>query len=217
MQHQSIVSKSMHSLSQMASASLLANLRNDLEKESRNSTFACGGNIPIKTDSTTRQSGTAQAPVDLTSSNAPAIEPVTIRFGPPGLGQTLHFPVNASEQSAFDHLINDCQPATLGHDGQDVYDETYRKATKMDNSACTDFCPYEAGIIDVIVQLLLPEVSNKRGIRAELYKLNVYSGPSGKFKSHVDTPRGRDQIRSLVVCLPSAFKGMSTVPCNNVP
>lgn len=46
-----------------------------------------------------------------------------------------------------------------------------------------------------------------RGIRAELYKLNVYSGPSGHFKSHVDTPRSDMQIGSLVVCLPVEFSG----------
>ncbi|CAD0094426.1 unnamed protein product, partial [Aureobasidium mustum] len=45
------------------------------------------------------------------------------------------------------------------------------------------------------------------GIRAELYKLNIYSGPSGKFRAHVDTPRSETQIGSLVVCLPSAFEG----------
>jgi hypothetical protein len=46
-----------------------------------------------------------------------------------------------------------------------------------------------------------------RGIRAELYKLNVYSGPSGHFKPHVDTPRSGMQVGSLVVCLPVAFQG----------
>ena len=35
----------------------------------------------------------------------------------------------------------------------------------------------------------------------------MYSGPSGKFKSHVDTPRSEDQFGSLVVCLPLHFKG----------
>lgn len=65
------------------------------------------------------------------------------------------------------------------------------------------------------------------GVVAELYKLNVevpnsslyvmtfrsstfqqvYSGPSGKFKPHVDTPRGATQFASLVVCLPFRFQG----------
>ncbi|KAI7207512.1 hypothetical protein KC333_g9411, partial [Hortaea werneckii] len=46
-----------------------------------------------------------------------------------------------------------------------------------------------------------------RGLRAELYKLNVYSGPGGVFKPHVDTPRSASQIGSLVVGLPVEFQG----------
>lgn len=46
-----------------------------------------------------------------------------------------------------------------------------------------------------------------RGLRAELYKLNVYSGPDGVFKPHVDTPRSASQIGRLVVCLPVGFEG----------
>lgn len=46
-----------------------------------------------------------------------------------------------------------------------------------------------------------------RGLRAELYKLNVYTGPRGFFKPHVDTPRSQTQIGSLVVCLPQSHKG----------
>jgi hypothetical protein len=36
----------------------------------------------------------------------------------------------------------------------------------------------------------------------------IYSGPGGKFKAHVDTPRGATQFGSLVVCLPHSFTGM---------
>ena len=48
-------------------------------------------------------------------------------------------------------------------------------------------------------------------VRAELYKMNVYSGPTGCFKAHVDTPRGGNMFGSLVVCLPSQFTGGSLV------
>lgn len=37
----------------------------------------------------------------------------------------------------------------------------------------------------------------------------IYSGPSGKFKAHVDTPRGATQFGSLVVCLPHSHQGGS--------
>lgn len=35
----------------------------------------------------------------------------------------------------------------------------------------------------------------------------VYSSPSGKFKPHIDTPRGSTQFGSLVVCLPLEHEG----------
>jgi hypothetical protein len=43
-----------------------------------------------------------------------------------------------------------------------------------------------------------------------LYKLNVYSAPSGFFKAHVDTPRGETQYGSLVVSLPVDHEGRLT-------
>lgn len=243
-------------------------------------------------------------------------KPVTIRYGAPGQGQTSRLPTETTKDPAFLNLISTCEPATFGRQGRDVYDEQYRKATKLDTSDfCTDFCPYETGIIDIVSQLLMPSVKRKVadpnpsilyedspaikadvellhaaiegsedtdtmtvmeivtlrspadlalimdmykarykrkldqvleqklegtdlallhilaehcaegdglssamnednannqtniGIRAELYKLNIYSGPSGKFKAHVDTPRSETQVGSLVVCLPCAFEG----------
>lgn len=37
----------------------------------------------------------------------------------------------------------------------------------------------------------------------------IYAGPSGKFHTHVDTPRGALQFGSLVVCLPCKHEGRS--------
>ncbi|EMC97740.1 hypothetical protein BAUCODRAFT_122166 [Baudoinia panamericana UAMH 10762] len=135
---------------------------------------------------------------------------VTIRWGQHGEGRVVTLPcrpsVSGSSEgtAALPQLIADCTPATFGHDGKDVYDPSYRLAGAMSaQDFTTDFCPYETGIIDMITQILM----RWRGLRAELYKLNVYSGPSGMFKSHVDTPRGEKQVGSLVVCLPVAFQG----------
>ncbi|KAI6792195.1 hypothetical protein KC335_g15783, partial [Hortaea werneckii] len=61
-----------------------------------------------------------------------------------------------------------------------------------------------------VPDLLFRDTSRRmrcRGLRAELYKLNVYSGPGEVFRPHVDTPRNATQIGSLVVCLPVAFSG----------
>lgn len=37
--------------------------------------------------------------------------------------------------------------------------------------------------------------------------MQIYSGPSGKFQTHVDTPRGADQFGSLVISLPYPHVG----------
>lgn len=76
-------------------------------------------------------------------------------------------------------LVAGTQPASFGFQSQDIVDESYRKACKLDTEAfSTNFCPHEAGIIDFIGQALLPKVpSSAQGIRAELYKLNVSLSP----------------------------------------
>jgi hypothetical protein len=47
----------------------------------------------------------------------------------------------------------------------------------LDSSAfSSDFCPYKLGIIDTIAQVLLPNAQSglgTKGVKAELYKLNV--------------------------------------------
>ena len=121
-----------------------------------------------------------------------------------------------------------CAPATFGLDGQDVLDETYRKAGKLDTS---DFLVRldvrSSGIIDKISSFLLEGYEAQRGIVAELYKLNIYGelsrpgapnvkishreGPGSFFKSHKDTPRGTDQFGSLVIIYPTVHDGGSLI------
>ncbi|KAI1740228.1 hypothetical protein F4680DRAFT_448423 [Xylaria scruposa] len=172
--------------------------------------FACGGSIPIETLS---QEGTS-APKQRLSS------PIVLRWDPsdpstPASQCRVAFPLENGEQKTFEGLLRDMHPATFGLGSEDVLDESYRKASKLDTSRFSStFNPYEMGIIDAVGQLLLPnlqvgkeKVSLQRGVRAELYKLNVYSGPSGLFRAHVDTPRAADQFGSLVVCLPVTHTG----------
>jgi hypothetical protein len=71
-------------------------------------------------------------------------------------------------------LTQACEPATFGRANEDVLDETYRKAGKMDRSRfATQFDLAEARLLDVIRGELLRENKDK-GVVAELYKLNVY-------------------------------------------
>lgn len=95
-----------------------------------------------------------------------------------GVVSKLTLPVSQSGQekrSDLSKLVHDSQPASFGYNGENVLDESYRKAIKMDRSTFSvDFCPYETGIIDTVAQLLLSNVHQAtKGVRAELYKLNV--------------------------------------------
>ncbi|KAH8743414.1 hypothetical protein F5883DRAFT_42319 [Diaporthe sp. PMI_573] len=92
--------------------------------------------------------------------------------------------------------------------------EPHRRRTGARYHISTNFNPYDFGIIDAVAQELLSEivragkepVVERWGIIAELYQLNIYSGPSGMFKSHVDTPRRQTPFGSLAVVLPTKFQ-----------
>lgn len=213
-----------------ASAALLEQLSQSIDEHAAAATFAVGGAIPIL-DSADRngpkipiqqqqqQQNPADqvAPASATEQSKPnthTSSPVILRWdssNDSNLTSKLVFPLEPNTSGNLEQLVKDCQPATFGYKGKDIYDETYRKASKLDASAFSSTLnPYELGIIDAIAQVLLPSVkdaSNMRGVRAELYKLNIYSGPSGKFQAHVDTPRSDSQFGSLVVCLPCDHEG----------
>ncbi|KAK3983938.1 hypothetical protein QBC44DRAFT_363476 [Cladorrhinum sp. PSN332] len=113
---------------------------------------------------------------------------------------------NPTSSAAFSKFLQDAEPATFGMGGESVFDESYRKAGKMSaDRFCTTFNLSEWGIMETLTHALIHRPHG--GIKAELYNVNVYSGPSGKFKPHVDTPRSKDQLGSLVVCLPSPHQG----------
>ena len=155
-------------------AGLLNLLREELGKQTEQTIFTCGGTIPII------KRGQALASDDTKVSSAS--EPVTIRWDPlvpetPASQAKLVLPLAQKDQGRLKKLINDLEPASFGYQGKDVFDETYRKALQMDTDKfATTFNPYECGIIDGIAQALLPSTSEsdlRRGVRAELYKLNV--------------------------------------------
>ena len=168
--------------------------------------FACGGSLPIdgfekkhvqlpvESNDPAKKHGTEErrASVSTESSASTSFankltvsscKPVTLRWDPsdpatPASHCKLVFPLEQDTANNLGHLVNGMAPATFGMGGKDVYDETYRKALKLDPSQfAIDFCPYESGIINVIAQMLLPTLNTDlittRGIRAELYKLNV--------------------------------------------
>ncbi|KAH9886959.1 hypothetical protein C8Q73DRAFT_266812 [Cubamyces lactineus] len=118
---------------------------------------------------------------------------------------------NASLEE-LQHLAATCDPASFGVQQKDVYDESYRKAGKLDKSDfAMNLSPDALGILDTTRnELLLETRSRMEPIRAELYKLNVY-GPQSFFKAHVDTPRSELMFGSLVIVFPTPHDGGALV------
>ncbi|KAJ7343801.1 hypothetical protein DFH08DRAFT_961945 [Mycena albidolilacea] len=82
---------------------------------------------------------------------------------------------------------------------QDILDESYRKARKMNLAKFAARLDVVAsGLVDAISPDILQgqTTDGNKGLRAELYKLDVY-----------DTPRGDTMIGSLVVIFPTAHTG----------
>ncbi|GAB1194374.1 hypothetical protein APSETT444_003619 [Aspergillus pseudonomiae] len=183
-------------------------LKTFIEGERTTASYACGGSIPI--------AQTAALP-----ENHPRVSgPINIFWSiEDGSARRLSLPLRTDAEDAspevLQHLIASCGPASFGRGEQNIMDLSYRKAGKLDpENFATSFHPADFGIIEAIEKVLLPgmlgKATNKLGSRkiyAELYKMNIYSGPSGLFRSHVDTPRSQTQVGSLVVCLPARFSG----------
>jgi len=70
---------------------------------------------------------------------------------------------------------NACQPAKFGVNQEDVLDESYRKARKMDiTDFATKFTIADSSLMDAVRSELLEGHNSNKYIEAELYKLNVY-------------------------------------------
>lgn len=147
--------------------------------------FACGGVIPFSSPDTPSISFGEGDQGNNT------LAPITLRWDMPeftsghtNTGSRIDFPLEPGHEAHLNRLLQHCEKATFGLGGQDVLDETYRKAVQMDPTKfCTNFDPYSVGIIDTIAQVLLPtavESTSHRAVRAELYKLNVSHGAIGE-------------------------------------
>ncbi|UPX11179.1 uncharacterized protein EKO05_0001801 [Ascochyta rabiei] len=104
------------------------------------SAYACGSSVLVKERTKAGEEGITT--------------PVTIRWDGVELTKKLTLPPSentTSVKAIIQDLLETSQPASFGFKGQDVVDESYRKAPKLDPSAfSTNFCPYTAGIIDTI-------------------------------------------------------------------
>ena len=122
-------------------ATLFTSVSSTLAEQADKDVFAIGGTINI-----------ANPP----SASTNGKDSVVIRWDS-NQGSKVVLPVNgdAASERAFAQLLNDCEPAKFGRGEKEVYDETYRKARKMDEAKfCTNFSPSEYGVIDTVVQAL---------------------------------------------------------------
>ncbi|KAK4575227.1 hypothetical protein LTR86_001079 [Recurvomyces mirabilis] len=229
-----------------AQDALVDAIKHALHHQGRTAVFTCGGRIPMVLDPDHRTDAGELTPRTdaLMQEQRVLTKPVMLRWGDEKAGRRVELPIlydsdedGCSGHAIVEQLARDCRPATFGRDGEDILDEEYRRAGALAvEEFMTDFCPYKAGLVDLVTQMLVPPIAEHhgpppppikywevdgltseqrqeerramfRGLRAELYKLNVYSGPSGHFKAHVDTPRSETQVGSLVVCLPFHFAG----------
>ena len=96
--------------------------------------------------------------------------------GPPSLTPIRRFINFASATPEdLDLLVAACDPATFGRGNEDVHDESYRKAVKMDASNFSVQLDLAgSGLMRIIEDQLLQSETENKYIRAELYKLNVY-------------------------------------------
>ncbi|KAJ5632157.1 hypothetical protein N7490_008496 [Penicillium lividum] len=183
------------SLSKTAFRKICRELEESLGKENGSPEFACGGNIPVK------------AEANLEGQTRKVSNPVTICFWETDDSpKKLVLPLEDPSSTSLSQLVANCEPAGFGRGKENVLDLEYRRAGKLDSNF---------RLLQIIEQILAPPLApdqdeyyyTPRRIQAELYKLNVYSGPSGLFQKNVDTPRSENQIGSLVVCSPSPFEG----------
>ncbi|KAI0747529.1 hypothetical protein C8Q74DRAFT_1212525 [Fomes fomentarius] len=131
---------------------------------------------------------------------------LTLFYGTVENAHRVDFPTATPEQ--LQSLAESCQPAKFGVNQQDVFDETYRKASKLDvEDFMIGYDPLRSGVLDIVhSELAIDRRGKQDAIRAELYKLNIY-GPGSFFKPHVDTPRSELQFGSLVIVLPTIHEG----------
>lgn len=137
----------------------------------------------------------------------PSDKPIKLVYRQPGLvvpsddWSSVEFP--GVSEVAMIRLLDACSVASYGHKGKDVIDQSYRNAFKLEpDNFVTNYQICSTPILQEI-QSITPTVV---GIKAELYKLNIYAC-GGFFKAHVDTPRSEKMFGSLVVCLPTPFTG----------
>ena len=86
--------------------------------------------------------------------------------------------MNRASDEELQRLADACQPATFGRNNEDVLDESYRKACKLDEQYFSTKLDLNSNGLKEVIQFgLLEGFKATRAFRTELYKLNVYGTP----------------------------------------
>ncbi|KXN81882.1 hypothetical protein AN958_03553 [Leucoagaricus sp. SymC.cos] len=122
-------------------------------------------------------------------------------------GSTSLLKLRSPSASQADDLSRACSPATFGLNQQDVFDESYRKAGKLDpEKFAWLFNPSNSGsFMSDLAAGLFPWNSLNKGL--ETISHSLYLGEGSFFKAHQDTPRSENMFGSLVTMLPIPHEG----------
>lgn len=102
-------------------------------------------------------------------------------------------------------LLARLAPAPVGKGRETVVDPAVRRALSAKAAGSFTVEGLELGeVLAKIARELTPDAPVAP--TAELLDVHVY-GPGGHFEPHKDTPRGADMLGTLVICLPSRFRG----------
>lgn len=164
--------------SDLASAfdNLCLQLEQAIVGEKSSASFACGGAIPIANPHDTIEE--AQA------ANVKTAKPIKISWETKeGQARKLLLPLHAATAANADcpgdaqirHLVSDCDPVGFGRGQVFVMDRKYRKADKLDpDRFATSFNPLNHGIVEILENILVPQLDISSQVKIELYKLNVH-------------------------------------------
>ncbi len=134
-------------------------------------------------------------------------KPVTIVFEDDTRFEVIRAKSSFEQEREMGPLLEHCEPAPFGAGKKTRYDRSVRDALQLKAEGgafrVDNFDPESAGLLKQIQGELVPH--DPSPLSAELYSLNVYLR-DGHFAPHKDTPRGKDMIGTLVVCLPSQFE-----------
>lgn len=101
--------------------------------------------------------------------------PIYATVGDEEFNNISRLELSQASESELENLARACDPATFGVNQEDVLDESYRKAKKLDVvNFATKFKLEKSGIMDAVRAALLEGHDSNRQVEAELYKLNVY-------------------------------------------